>query len=462
MNLPRYAEYKDSGVAWLGEVPAHWQINRLKFGLRLLTDKTATRTNPVALENIESWSGRFLATDTEFQGEGTAFEQGDVLFGKLRPYLAKVLLAESSGEAVGDFHVLRPATGVVPRFAQYQLLSREFIGVVDGSTFGSKMPRASWEFLANLPLVLPDAEEQSAIAAFLDRETRKIDALIAEQEKLLTLLAEKRQATISHAVTRGLTNLPGADLNAAFGGGPKGEGKDSPSNPNAPMKDSGVPWLGEVPAHWEVTRLKFVASVQSGIAKGKDNQGKETITVPYLRVANVQDGHLALEQVTMIDIEPEQLNRYRLQVGDVLMNEGGDFDKLGRGAIWNGEIDDCIHQNHVFAVRPHAVSPRWLNQIAGSRYAQFYFMGRSKQSTNLASISSTNIMELPVLLPPVEEQVAILAFLDDENTRLDALYDSSTLAISLLKERRSALIAAAVTGKIDVRNTSQTTEDASA
>jgi type I restriction enzyme S subunit len=217
------------------------------------------------------------------------------------------------------------------------------------------------------------------------------------------------------------------------------------------MKDSGISWLGEVPAHWNVTRLKFVASVQTGIAKGKDTQGKETIAVPYLRVANVQDGHLALDEIAMIEIEPEQLDRYRLQSGDVLMNEGGDFDKLGRGAVWNGEIVDCIHQNHVFAVRPHGVSSGWLNQITGSDYAQFYFMGRSKQSTNLASISSTNIMELPVLIPPDTERNAILVFIERESVKLNAVHAEAERSIKLLRERRSALIAAAVAGKIDVR-----------
>jgi type I restriction enzyme S subunit len=217
------------------------------------------------------------------------------------------------------------------------------------------------------------------------------------------------------------------------------------------MKDSGIEWLGEVPAHWEVTRLKFAATVQTGIAKGKDNSGKNTITVPYLRVANVQDGYLALEDIATIEIPIEDLARYRLQSGDVLMNEGGDYDKLGRGHVWYGEIADCIHQNHVFAVRPHEIASEWLNAITGSGYAQFYFMTRSKQSTNLASISSSNIMELPVLLPPEQEQQDLLAYLEQESERYDALATEAQYAIDLLKERRSALISAAVTGKIDVR-----------
>jgi len=278
----------------------------------------------------------------------------------------------------------------------------------------------------DLPMPLPTRIEQEAITAFLDRETAKIDALVAEQANLIEVVTEKRQAVISHAVTRGI-------------------------DPSSPSKASDLPGLAEVPAHWDIKRLKFVATVQTGIAKGKDTTGKETITVPYLRVANVQDGFLALDDIADIDIEPEQLARYRLKPGDVLMNEGGDADKLGRGAIWRGEIADCIHQNHVFAVRPFGILPEWLNRVTSSHYAQFYFMGRSKQSTNLASISSSNIMELPVPVPPADEQAAILRFIDDEAKRLTALEAEAERGVALLRERRSALIAAAVTGQIDVR-----------
>ena len=218
------------------------------------------------------------------------------------------------------------------------------------------------------------------------------------------------------------------------------------------MKDSGIEWLGEVPAHWEVKRLRFIADVQSGVAKGKDNSGQETIEVPYLRVANVQDGFLDLETVTTIEIPANSLERYLLHVGDVLMNEGGDYDKLGRGHIWKGEIEPCIHQNHVFAIRPRGVSSEWLNEVTGSDYAQFYFMTRSKQSANLASISSTNIMELPVVLPPLIEQQQILMDISDQRAKIDTLTAEAQRGIELLKERRTALISAAVTGKIDVRS----------
>jgi type I restriction enzyme S subunit len=184
MSFPRYPKYKDSSVEWLGRVPEHWGVKRLKHCARLVTAKAEERTNPVALENIEGWTGRLIPSEGDYQGEGTAFDANDILFGELRPYLAKVHLAKHSGEAVGDFHVVRAGKELEGRFTQYQMLTRKFIGIVDGSTYGSKMPRAGWDFVGAMPLVIPPRSEQATIAAFLDRETAKIDALIAEQQRL--------------------------------------------------------------------------------------------------------------------------------------------------------------------------------------------------------------------------------------------------------------------------------------
>lgn len=201
----------------------------------------------------------------------------------------------------------------------------------------------------------------------------------------------------------------------------------------------------DLPAGWALKRLKFIAMVQTGMAKGKDLAGVETVEVPYLRVANVQDGYLDLDDVETMPVPVADLQRYRLRPGDVLMNEGGDFDKLGRGHVWPGLIDPCIHQNHVFAVRPHGVTPEWLNAYTGSAPAQFYFMACSKQSTNLASISSTNLMELPVPVPPERTQRDLLASLMSETARIDALVEKKTRLLELLRERREALVTSAVT-----------------
>jgi len=266
MSFRQYPQYKESGVPWLGKVPAHWEVKRLKHNLRLLTQKAERRTNPVALENIESWTGRFIPTETEFEGDGVAFEKGDILFGKLRPYLAKALLASAAGEAVGDFHVMRPKACVHPAFGLFLVLNRSFIDIVDGSTFGSKMPRASWEFVGSMPLPTPPIAEQVSIAAFLSCELNKIDSLVNEQEKLVALLTEKRRAAISHAVTKGLDSA-------------------------VPMKDSGVQWLGKVPAHWLVGPVKRFLTILDGrrVPLSSEERSTRTGEFPYYGASGVID-----------------------------------------------------------------------------------------------------------------------------------------------------------------------------
>ncbi len=216
-------------------------------------------------------------------------------------------------------------------------------------------------------------------------------------------------------------------------------------------KDSGVEWLGEVPAHWVVGPLRWYATIQGGVAKGK-SYSDDTLTVdlPYLRVANVQDGHVDLSSVNTVTVALSEVDRYRLQPGDVLMNEGGDNDKLGRGTVWQGEIADCLHQNHVFAIRPNQyLLPYWLSMFTRSSAARSYFYLYSKQSTNLASISSSNVMSCPLPLPPTAEQRQILSFLDNETARIDALVAEQQRLIELLKEKRQAVISHAVTKGLD-------------
>lgn len=249
-------------------------------------------------------------------------------------------------------------------------------------------------------------------------------ALLAAKQRLLDLLAEKRKAIIATAVTRGL-------------------------DPKVKLRDSGVPWLGEIPAHWDVTRLKFIARVQTGIALGK-SYTEATTEYAYLRVANVQDGFIDLTEVKTMPVPEREAASSTLRKGDVLMNEGGDADKLGRGAIWDGSISPCLHQNHVFALRPESVSSEWLSTWTGIGFSKAYFETRAKQSTNLASISSTNLLELPIAIPPDDEQSAIVAHIARETAKLDAVRAATERTIALLKERRSALIAAAVTGQLDV------------
>jgi len=445
MSFPRYEACKHSGIDWLGEVPDHWNIIRLRHVTELNPSKSEVgdldRRLHVSFLPMDAVGddgtiqlGLSRAIGDVEQGY-TYFRDGDVTIAKITPCFENgkgaVMQGLLNGFGFGttELIVVRPRTEYTSsKFLQWLFNSSYFRRIGESTMYGAGgQKRVSDHFVRNFATALPPLDEQDAIASFLDTETSKIDALVAEQRRLIELLKEKRQAVISHAVTKGL-------------------------DPNVKMKPSGIEWLGDVPEHWEVVQLKRVARVNTGVAKGKDLSGRPAINVPYLRVANVQDGYLDLDSVTTIDILKTELDRYRLIVGDVLMNEGGDYDKLGRGHVWEGQIDPCITQNHVFAVRPVSVSSYRLNRVTSSGYAQFYFITRANQSTNLASISSTNLMKLPVLLPPESEQAEILRFIEESTAKFDKLLAEANRAIALLQERRTALISAAVTGKIDVRS----------
>lgn len=430
MSFPRYPKYKDSGVEWLGEVPAHWDVKRLKFNARLLTEKTDRRDNPVALENIESWTGRFIPTESEFAGDGITFDAGDILFGKLRPYLAKALLAESAGEAVGDFHVIRPGKDVDARFLHYQILSPEFIAIVDGSTFGSKMPRASWETVGGMEVTTPSAGEQSRIAAFLDRETAKIDALVAEQRHLIDLLSEKGRAVISHAVTRGL-------------------------NSHAAMKDSGIEWLKEIPAHWQARALKHCANTGAKSFTDGDWIEAEYIATEGIRL--IQTGNVG------IGFYKEQGFRYVSEQT---------FAKLGCTEVYPGDVLICRLDGPVgrgclapdLGVRMITSVDNAILKCASDVCAEFIVailssvpwiswidaLCRVGGGFRLR-VSRAQLGELRLPLPPFEEQVQIAGYLNSHAIEWQALTAQAQRSIDLLLERRGALISAGVTGQIDVR-----------
>jgi type I restriction enzyme S subunit len=444
-----YPAYKDSGVEWLGEIPAHWEVKRLKNTVLVCQNgmwgdepvNDGTDIVCVRVADFDRTKNRVVDTNLTFRSfslsqlQGRILERGTLLLeksggGELQPVGVVVLYDLDILAVCSNFIARMPvARGYDPLFLCYL---HSMLYSIRLNTRSIKQNTGiqnldSYAYLCE-QVSLPPLSEQRAIAAFLDRETERINALIAKKEQLIALLQEKRAALISQAVTKGL-------------------------DPAVKMKDSGVAWLGEIPAHWEVKRLKFVADVLNGVAKGRDLGDRDVVELPYLRVANVQDGFLDLSDIATIMVGLDEVERYSLQPGDVLMNEGGDFDKLGRGYVWNGEITLCLHQNHVFAVRPHpGIDPYWISLITLTNYAKHYFILRSKQSTNLASISATNLKELPVLVPPDNERALILDHIKDTTAKIDALIGRIREGIAKVQEYSAALIAAAVTGKIDVRD----------
>ena len=376
-------------------------------------------------------SGYFIPNSEKFSKYGssyTAFEDGDIVLAKVTPCFenGNIAVAEylvgGKGFGSSELFVIRP-TVAERRFLFYYFQSSVFKQDGEASMTGAGgLKRVSPDVLRQHRLPFPSLDVQRLIAAYLDRETARIDRLIAAKERMLALLEEKRAALVSRVVTRGL-------------------------DPNAPLKPSGQEWLGEIPAHWGLQRLKQLAEVRGGLTLGKQYSG-DLFEYPYLRVANVQDGYLDLEDVLTVEVPASEAASNLLAKGDVLMNEGGDIDKLGRGCVWRDEIAPCLHQNHVFAVRPHSVDADWLALWTSTLEAKRYFESRAKRSTNLASISGSNIKELPVPLPQIEEQLAIRQFLDDRRHRLEKVRSELRHSLRLLTERRAALITAAVTGQI--------------
>ena len=433
-RLPPYP-YRLSGEAWLGHVPSHWAIPRLKANVTDIVDLTDQRTASemyVALEHVESWTGKISSTQSDvlFESQVKRFQACDVLFGKLRPYLAKVTQPERGGVCVGEFLVLRPREGIMaPSYLERLMRSKPMVDLVDASTYGAKMPRANWNFMGNVAIPLPPLEEQAAIVRYLDHADELISRYISAKERLIALLEEQRQAVIHQAVTLGL-------------------------DPDVQLKSSNVNWLGDIPEHWERRRLKEVAAIQTGITIGANNREPELIERPYLRVANVQAERLDLSKVTTIRVSPAEIKRTTLQVGDVLMTEGGDIDKLGRGCIWQGDIPDCLHQNHVFAVRPDPASlkPEFLVAVMGSLHGRTYFCVTAKQTTNLAATNRTTLGNFPMHLPSAAEQEAIMNHIAQQCSIDDDAINKARRQIALINEYRTRLIADVVTGQLDVRN----------
>jgi len=331
----------------------------------------------------------------------------------------------------GDIIVFRPTAEMDPVFLGYACNAHPIAHQKSSMGRGFTVVHVYADELKQLVLPVPPLGEQVTIGAVLTEIDHRINRLVASKRRLIGLLEEQKQAIIHRAVTRGL-------------------------DAHVRLKPSGIEWLGEVPAHWERTQLKRVSKVQTGITLGKDYLDVPTVERPYLRVANVQAGRVKLDSVFSIRIPVTEARATTLHAGDVLMTEGGDIDKLGRGCVWHGEIADCVHQNHVFAVRPdqQRLSPDFLVFVLASAHGRRYFELTAKRTTNLASTNSTTLGAFPMLLPPLEEQAQIVQAVRTDVDATERGIASAEREIDLLREYRTRLITDVVTGKLDVRGVS--------
>lgn len=425
-----YPEYKDSGVEWIGEVPAHWSLWPMKRATRLRKDRSNTVPDGIAyvgMEDVESGSGRYIPTDcnARFSDDSLVgiFDPGNVLYGKLRPYLRKSMVAQTQGVCSTEFLVFEEGAAT-PTWLNRWLLTPEVTQEIEAGCEGAKMPRADWGRVGSLPITLPSRSEQTAITTALNHETTRIDALIEKKTRFIELLKEKRQALITHAVTKGL-------------------------DPDVPMKDSGVEWIGEVPAGWEVCKLGHRYKVELGkMLDQKKNTGQ--YSMPYLRNQDVQWGRVNKVDLPVMDVRPHEWLRYTLRVGDILVCEGGD---AGRCAIWNGEDDKYAFQKALHRLRPIRKDrdiPSFVENLLIAAHGSGTYL--SDTTTTFSHLTGEKLRFACFPFPDWSEQRRIVLALQTALERIEAAELKVEESIDLLKERRSALITAAVTGKIDLRN----------
>lgn len=407
-----YPEYKDSGVEWLGAIPDNWYITKLKFVANLLTSKSSNEDELfVGLENISSGDGKYLAkASTLAEGTSISFKNNDVLFGKLRPYLAKSWLATFSGVCSSEFLVLRTAR-LHPRFLNYYLLTKEFIDQVDSSTYGSKMPRASWEFISLLPVPTCPYFLSDKIAFFLDHETAKIDNLIEKQQQLIELLKEKRQAVISNVVnTR---------------------------------------------SYERKTKLKNLVYIQTGYAfpSSKFKYLPEN-NIPLLRGVNVGVDCIKWDEVVYWGIgEIDKLSDYLLAVGDIVFGMDRPWISAGARVSEIKEQDlPCLLLQRVARLRSNIKSYQPFIKLCLSsnefrEYAEMDLTGVSVPHISPEQISNFYVRDISF-----DEQVYLTKNALEQIEKIQITQEIAEEAIQLLQERRTALISAAVTGKIDVRD----------
>lgn len=424
-------EMKHSGISWIGEIPADWELSKIGSLYDERSQKVSDQdymplsvTKQGIVPQLES------TAKTDHGDSRKLIRKGDFVINSRSDRRGSCGISQYDGSCSLINTVLRPRREMSNVYFSFvfrsDLFADEFYrwgnGIVDD------LWSTKWSSMKRIYIPFPPLDVQRQIATYLDAKCAKIDAVIAKQQQVIEKLKAYKLSVITEAVTKGL-------------------------NPDVPMKDSGIAWIGTVPSAWRIGQLKYFATVRSGITLGKKYpKDAELIEAPYLRVANVQGEFVDLTDVARIQVLPVEAEKYQLHRGELLMTEGGDRDKLGRGCVWNGEIEPCLHQNHVYAVTtdPQHLSVHFLDYMTTSAVARNYFDYTAKKTTNLASTNATTILQFRFPLPPVEEQLAIVQHLNQICQRLDNVIAQHSAIIDKLTEYKKSLVYEVVTGKREI------------
>ncbi|PUE22231.1 hypothetical protein B9Z43_03575 [Limnohabitans sp. MMS-10A-192] len=441
-----YSEYKNSGVEWLDTVPTHWSRVAIKY-MALEEGTLFLDGDWIESKDISSEGIKYITTGNvgegayKEQGSGFISEEkfsalnctevfpGDVLISRLNspigracvvPYLASRVVTSV------DNVIFRPDQLYSKEYLVRLFSSPAYFEHTTNLARGATMQRISRGLLGNIRVVLPPKIEQQKIAAFLDHETAKIDALIEKQQRLIELLKEKRQAVISHAVTKGL-------------------------NPNAPMKDSGVEWQGEVPAHWDLQPLKYLCSFSGGGTPSKDNLSYWSDgTIPWVSPKDMKS--------FWINDSQDKITQAAVQASSTNFVDAGSLLIVVRSGILQRTIPIAINTVPV-TLNQDMKALSFISEM-NVEFAANFILGNipplllewSKEGATVESIEHEYLSSSVFPVPPYHEQLEINATIRKRMESFDALEQQASTGISLLQERRTALISAAVTGKIDVRD----------
>ncbi|WP_417777475.1 restriction endonuclease subunit S [Stutzerimonas xanthomarina] len=441
-----YPVYKDSGVEWLGRVPEHWQVKQLKYlaphigsgktpsgGAEVYQDAGVLflRSQNVYEDGLRLDDAAFISEEVDQEMKGSRVVPGDVLLNITGASIGRsCLVPEEFERANVNQHVciIRGEPPVVSKWISLCLPSKPVQAQIDFSQNGAGREGLNFEQIGNMFITLPHAQEANKISSRLDRETARIDALIEKKTRFIELLREKRQALIIHAITKGL-------------------------DPNVKMKDSGVKWLGETPEHWELLPLKrLISSIGQGWSPECEARIPEEGEWGVVKVGCVNGGVFRPQESKALPAEMEPRPELSLRAGDVLISRANTRELVGSCAVVPRDYPYLLLCDKLYRVGcGERVTPDFLAALVtvyGRRAVEIEATGASSSMVNIAQ---SVILDLPVAVPGMDEQVEIISRVSAATARIGRLREQTERSIDLLKERRSALITAAVTGQIDLR-----------
>ena len=426
-----YPAYRDSGVEWIGQVPQDWQVARIKRFSSLRTERCTDIPDGlryIGLEDVEPATGQYRPTEGNSRQNDDStigvFISGDVLYGKLRPYLRKAIVSDTDGVCSTEFLVMQPAS-IMAQWLHQWLLTTEVTQQIEAGCEGTKMPRADWEHVGSIHVPSPSSSEQVEIISVLDREITRIRALIAKKTRFVDLLKKKRQAFITQAVTKGI-------------------------DPGARMKDSRIDWIGKILDHWSVQPIKYLASIGNGSTPSKENGDYwEGGTFPWLTIGCVNLDVVDTASQFVTDTALKECHLPIISPPAVLVGITGQGKTRGMASTLM--IEATINQ-HIAYLKPTSenLCIEYLRRFLDAAYDWLRFDSEGVGSTK-GAITCEQLANTKIALPPLSEQEFIISAIRRQSERLDRLTQKTQRSIDLLKERRSALITAAVTGQIDLR-----------